>query len=67
MGLRGEGLLDPATDEQVRREWGLLAMAGPPSQASHRGESNAPHLTVRCWDPTAGRTWRADGIPTMGA
>ncbi|NUO36470.1 MAG: hypothetical protein HOQ27_15575, partial [Dermatophilaceae bacterium] len=23
--------------------------------------------TVRCWDPTAGRTWRADGIPTMGA
>ncbi len=41
-----EAVLDPATDEQVRREWALLAEAGLPSQASHRGESNAPHVTL---------------------
>lgn len=41
-----EAVLDPATDERVRHEWDLLAEAGLPSQASHRGESNAPHVTL---------------------
>lgn len=41
-----EGVLDEATDAQVRREWALLADAGLPSQADHRGDSNAPHLTL---------------------
>ncbi|MGO4597737.1 2'-5' RNA ligase family protein [Terrabacter sp. 2RAF25] len=41
-----EGVLDEATDQQVRHEWALLAEAGLPSQADHRGVSNAPHLTL---------------------
>lgn len=41
-----EAVLDTATDERVRHEWDLLAAAGLPSQASHRGESNAPHVTL---------------------
>jgi 2'-5' RNA ligase len=41
-----EGLLDPATDAQVRREWAVLAEAGLPSRADHRGDSNAPHVTL---------------------
>jgi 2'-5' RNA ligase len=41
-----EALLDPATDELVRHEWAVLAAAGLPSQAGHRGESNAPHVTL---------------------
>ena len=32
--------------ELVRREWQLLRDAGLPSQADHRGASNAPHVTV---------------------
>lgn len=41
-----ELLLDPATDAVVRAEWTVLADAGLPSQARHRGASNAPHVTL---------------------
>jgi hypothetical protein len=41
-----EGLLDPATDAEVRREWAALADAGLPSQAKHQGVTNAPHVTL---------------------
>lgn len=41
-----EAVLDATTDEQVRREWAVLQAAGLPSQANHRGESNAPHITI---------------------
>ena len=41
-----ELLLDDELDAAVRREWRLLLDAGPPSQARHTGESNAPHVTV---------------------
>ena len=51
-----ELLLDPATDAAVRAEWAALASAGLPSQAHHRGESNAPHVSVAV----------ADGFPEAG-
>lgn len=41
-----EGVFDEATDAEVRRRWAVLAEAGLPSQASHRGQSNSPHLTL---------------------
>lgn len=41
-----ELLLDPATDAAVRAEWAALSAAGLPSQADHRGETNAPHVSV---------------------
>ncbi|MDN5767070.1 MAG: 2'-5' RNA ligase family protein [Humibacillus sp.] len=41
-----EGVFDEATDAEVRRRWAVLADAGLPSQASHRGQSNSPHLTL---------------------
>ena len=41
-----EALLDAATDAAVRREWTTLAVAGLPSQAAHRGPTNAPHVTL---------------------
>ena len=41
-----EGIFDEATDAAVRRRWAVLAEAGLPSQASHRGQSNSPHLTL---------------------
>ena len=41
-----EGIFDAVTDAEVRRRWALLADAGLPSQASHRGRSNSPHLTL---------------------
>lgn len=41
-----EGVFDEATDAEVRRRWTVLADAGLPSQASHRGQSNSPHLTL---------------------
>ncbi|KQZ89921.1 hypothetical protein ASD62_12040 [Phycicoccus sp. Root563] len=41
-----ELLLDPATDAAVRAEWAALSTAGLPSQADHRGETNAPHVSV---------------------
>ena len=41
-----EALLDPATDAAVRAEWEALLRAGLSSQASHRGPSNAPHVTL---------------------
>jgi hypothetical protein len=51
-----ELLLDPATDAAVRAEWAALSDAGLPSQADHRGESNAPHVSVAV----------ADGFPEAG-
>jgi hypothetical protein len=39
-------VFDDATDARVRRDWRLLADAGLPSQALHRGFSNAPHVTL---------------------
>jgi len=41
-----EGLLDAATDAEIRREWAVLADAGLPSQAKHQGSTNAPHVTL---------------------
>ncbi len=41
-----ELLLDPAIDAAVRAEWAALSAAGLPSQADHRGETNAPHISV---------------------
>ena len=41
-----EALLDPTTDAEVRREWAVLARAGLPSQATHLGATNAPHITL---------------------
>lgn len=41
-----ELVLDAATDEAVRGLWQALAEAGLPSQADHRGPTNAPHVTL---------------------
>lgn len=41
-----ELLLDEAADGHVRAQWQALAGAGLPSQAHHRGETNAPHVTM---------------------
>lgn len=41
-----ELVLDAATDEAVRGLWTALAEAGLPSQADHRGPTNAPHVTL---------------------
>ncbi len=41
-----ELLWDDATDRAVRAEWELLVGQDLPSQARHRGESNAPHTTL---------------------
>ncbi|MFD1713925.1 2'-5' RNA ligase family protein [Amnibacterium flavum] len=41
-----EILLDATSDAAVREEWRLLAVAGLPSQHTHAGESNAPHVTA---------------------
>jgi 2'-5' RNA ligase len=45
-----ELLLDAALENEVRREWTLLAEAGLPSQARHRGASNRPHATLAVAD-----------------
>lgn len=39
-------LLDPEADAAVRTLWRRIAEAGLPSQADHRGASNAPHVTL---------------------
>ncbi len=41
-----ELLLDEQADAAVREEWQMLARAGLPSQAQHKGESNRPHITM---------------------
>ena len=41
-----ELLLDDTLADAVRAEWRLLSEAGLPSQADHRGPTNAPHVTV---------------------
>lgn len=41
-----ELLLDPDSETWVRAEWEALARAGLPSQARHRGATNAPHITI---------------------
>lgn len=41
-----ELVLDAATDQAVRGLWQALAEAGLPSQADHRGPTNAPHVTL---------------------
>ena len=38
--------LDPTDDALVRAWWAALPDAGLPSQARHRGPTNAPHVTV---------------------
>ena len=45
-----ELLLDDATNDAVRLEWEALRAAGLPSQANHRGETNAPHITLLATD-----------------
>lgn len=41
-----ELLLDPTSDASVRALWDRLRHAGLPSQADHRGATNAPHVTL---------------------
>ncbi len=41
-----ELLLDDTTDSAVRTRWATLADAGLPSQATHAGPSNRPHVTL---------------------
>lgn len=41
-----ELLMDPVSEVAVREEWRVLDEAGLPSQARHRGASNAPHVTL---------------------
>ena len=41
-----EAVLDPESDSAVRACWSALEEAGLPSQAQHRGETNAPHVTL---------------------
>lgn len=41
-----EAVLDPESDAAVRACWTALDKAGLPSQAQHRGETNAPHVTL---------------------
>ena len=41
-----EAVLDPTSDAEVRACWAALDEAGLPSQAQHRGETNAPHVTL---------------------
>ncbi|MBW8172124.1 2'-5' RNA ligase family protein [Ornithinimicrobium sp. Arc0846-15] len=37
---------DEASDQAVRDQWAALQNAGLPSQADHKGMTNAPHVTV---------------------
>ncbi|MGA8046593.1 MAG: 2'-5' RNA ligase family protein, partial [Dermatophilaceae bacterium] len=41
-----EAVLDRESDDAVRACWAALDEAGLPSQAQHRGETNAPHVTL---------------------
>lgn len=41
-----ELLLDHDTEQGVRCDWESLRRAGLPSQANHKGETNAPHITL---------------------
>lgn len=41
-----ELLLDETSEAAVRDQWRLLAEAGLPSQAQHRGDTNSPHVTL---------------------
>ncbi len=50
---------DTAGQEVVLRDWQALREAGLPSQLDHRGESNAPHLTLVSADSVTGLVDRA--------
>lgn len=39
-------VLSPASDDLIRSRWAALHGAGLPSLATHRGASNAPHITA---------------------
>lgn len=39
-------VLSPASDDLIRSRWAALHAAGLPSLATHRGASNAPHITA---------------------
>lgn len=41
-----ELMLEPSEAAGVREQWMALTEAGLPSQAEHRGTTNAPHLTL---------------------
>lgn len=45
-----ELLLDAEFDARIRAEWGRLQELGLPSQASHTGASNRPHVTLAVRD-----------------
>jgi hypothetical protein len=50
---------DAEGQEAVLRDWQALRDAGLPSQLDHRGESNAPHLTLVSAPSVAGLVDRA--------
>lgn len=59
-----ELLLDRSGDARVRRDWELLREAGLPSQADHRGASNAPHVTLAA-APSFGADDRARAVELL--
>ena len=62
-----ELLLDPATDAAVRAEWAALSAAGLRSQADHRGETNAPHVSLAVADhfPAEGEEALVGAVATV--
>lgn len=55
-----ELLLDDASEASLRDQWDALAVAGLPSQASHVGTSNRPHVTIAARDQIA-----PDAVPAL--
>ncbi|MFY0409517.1 2'-5' RNA ligase family protein [Solicola sp. PLA-1-18] len=48
-----ELLLDAGTESALRAQWDALGAAGLPTQASHTGASNRPHVTLEARDSLA--------------
>lgn len=62
-----ELLLDDTSADAVRAEWRLLSEEGLPSQADHRGPTNAPHVTVGVADEVDDAAEKAlESVPLPG-